>query len=108
MLRRFPGSLRWRQALPPLFVLGLLGLTVAWFWLPLAGWLLLTMLIIYSLALMLGGLDVALQQGKAYMLFAIPLAIATMHVSWGCAFLWSLLKNLFAGKGKRKPIDHVQ
>ncbi|MEJ2758184.1 MAG: glycosyltransferase family 2 protein [Anaerolineales bacterium] len=73
MLRRFPGSLRWRQALPPLFVLGLLGLTVAWFWLPLAGWLLLTMLIIYSLALMLGGLDVALQQGKAYMLFAIPL-----------------------------------
>lgn len=108
MLRRFPGSLRWRQALPPLFVLGLLGLTFAWFWLPWAGWLLLIMLVVYSLALMLGGLDVTLQQGKIYMLFAIPLAIATMHISWGSAFLWSLLKNLFAGKEKREPIEHVQ
>ncbi len=108
MLRRYPGSLRWRQALPPLFVSGLAGLAIAWIWLPWAGWLLLTMLIIYGLALMLGGLDVTLQQGKVYMLFAIPLAIATMHFSWGSAFVWSLLKNLFTGKEKRKPIEHVQ
>ncbi|MBN2044503.1 MAG: glycosyltransferase family 2 protein, partial [Anaerolineales bacterium] len=41
MLRKYPGSLRWRQALPPLFVLGLLILAIASLWLPAAGWLLL-------------------------------------------------------------------
>ena len=38
MLRRYPGSLRWRQALPPLFVLGLVVLLLASIWLPLAAW----------------------------------------------------------------------
>ncbi len=40
MLRRYPDSLRWRQALPPLFVLGLMVLAIASIWLPIAaGWL---------------------------------------------------------------------
>jgi len=28
-------------------------------------------------------------------LFGVPLAIAIMHVSWGTAFLWSMIKRIF-------------
>ena len=40
MLRRYPATIRWRQALPPLFVLSVLGLLVLSFFLPFLGWLL--------------------------------------------------------------------
>ena len=40
MLRRYPETLRWRQAIPPIFVLGLLGAGLLSFWLPFARWIL--------------------------------------------------------------------
>ena len=104
MLRRYPGSLRWRQALPPALVFILVGLMAASLWLPVARWLLLGVLFFYSLVLLLSGLDISLQNKKLYMLFMVPLAIAAMHLSWGSAFLWSLLKQFFSGEYKRKPV----
>lgn len=105
MLRRYPSSLRWRQALPPLFVLGLLVLALGWIWLPVAGWLLLAVVAVYLAALMLSGIDLALQTGQLSLLVGVPLVIAVMHLSWGSAFLLSAVRSLFSqdksGEGKR-------
>jgi hypothetical protein len=93
MLRRYPKTLRWRQGLPPVFVLSLLGwLLLALFW-PQAVWLLAVELVVYSLVLALGALPAARKQGDMRLALIVPLAIACMHVSWGAGFLWSMIQN---------------
>jgi glycosyltransferase involved in cell wall biosynthesis len=99
MLRRYPATLRWRQALPPLFVLGLIGLSVLSIVLPLAGMLLAGGLLVYVSVLILAGLRAAAQQRKPSLLLGLPLAIAAMHVSWGSGFLWSALTSSFKKHG---------
>lgn len=98
MLRRYPGSLRWRQAIPPLFVLGILFLTIASIWLPLAGWVLLSVLAVYVTALALSGTDLALQARQPSLLLGVPLVIIVMHLSWGSAFLISAVQTLLGRK----------
>jgi succinoglycan biosynthesis protein ExoA len=93
MLRRYPETLRWRQALPPLFVAGLIGLGIlAIFW-----WyaliLLAGVLIVYFLCLWLGSLQAAFNHKDIRLSLGVPLAIVTMHFSWGAGFLWSLVKQ---------------
>lgn len=99
MLRRYPDTLRWRQALPPLFVLGLIGLTLLSIFLPLARVLLAGELFLYFSIMILAGLQAALQQRKAYFIVGLPLAIAAMHLSWGSGFLWSILSSSFGKHG---------
>ncbi len=99
MLRRYPDTLRWRQALPPLFVLGLIGLTLLSIFLPLARVLLAGELFLYFSIMILAGLHAALQQRKAYFIVGLPLAIAAMHLSWGSGFLWSILSSSFGKHG---------
>lgn len=94
MLRRYPGTLRWRQALPPLFVLSLLAnplLALAW---PLFGWLLAFELLAYFGILGLAGLHSTIQYRGAFLLFGLPLAISVMHIAWGSGFLWSILAGV--------------
>jgi hypothetical protein len=93
MLRRYPGSLRWRQALPPLFVLGLLILALASIWIPAARLVFGAAVVSYGLALVLSGLQVVFRKRKICLLLGVPLAISVMHLTWGSAFLWSLLVN---------------
>lgn len=91
MLRRYPKTLRWRQALPPLFVLSLMGgalLVPAW---PIFGWLLAFELLAYFGILGLAGLRSTIQYRGAFLLFGLPLAITVMHIAWGSGFLWSIL-----------------
>ncbi len=91
MLRRYPGTLRWRQALPPLFVLGLIGMVIlSIFWVT-ARWMLVIILILYFTVLVIGSSPVAYRQKDPRLLIGIPLAIATMHCSWGMGFIWSLI-----------------
>lgn len=93
MLKRYPQSLRSRQALPPLFVLSLIllpALSILWPWL-LNLWLI--EVVSYALLLLFTGLHKGLQMAKPRLIFGLPLAIATMHISWGGAFLWSLLAS---------------
>ena len=94
MLTRYPHTLRWRQALPPLFVLGLAGLALAapfrvearllWVW----------SIGLYLIALLLGALPVAWRTKEVRHLIGLPLAIAIMHFAWGSGFLWSMIKTL--------------
>jgi len=91
MLLRHPGSLRWRQALPPLFVLAslvLAGLALVW---PPAGWLLGVQWASYALATLAFGLMEAARRKDAGLIPGFPLAIWTMHLSWGTAFWIGLL-----------------
>jgi succinoglycan biosynthesis protein ExoA len=89
MLRRHPVSLRWRQALPPTFVLSLLALGLLAVWLPVARLLLALEGSAYILSLMAVGVQSGVKKRDLSMVVGVPLAIAVMHLAWGSAFLWS-------------------
>ena len=99
MLRRYPGTLRWRQALPPLFVLSLVGLFVLSFFVSFAGILLALELFLYIAIMILAGFHAALQHQKAYLILGLPLAIFAMHLAWGSGFLWSMLASSVQNHG---------
>ncbi len=93
MLRRYPATLRLRQALPPLFVVSLLGLAILGFFLPLFWILLAAEIIGYMLTLITVGFQAALRHGNFLLIIGIPLAISFMHISWGAGFLWSMISG---------------
>jgi len=90
MLKRYPATLRWRQALPPLFVLTVLVSLVLAVFLPLFGWLLVFILTAYFGVLFAAGALKAIRVNKISLVLGLPSAIATMHFSWGLGFLWSI------------------
>lgn len=92
MLRRFPESFRWRQ-MAGIFVvsfpiLALLGILFSW-----ARWLFFLEIAVYLLALLIAGLDAAFKHRDLILVLGVPLAIATMHFSWGTAFIWSMISR---------------
>lgn len=90
MLRRYPQTLRWRQALPPLFVLSLIILLVlAPLW-NVARLLLVVEVTVYALVLAAGALPSAVRHRDPRLVLALPLAMLTMHCCWGAGFLWSM------------------
>ena len=91
MLRRYPDTLRWRQALPPVFVLSLLLGLVLTVLVPFFGWALFLELVLYFGILEFFSLRAALQRREFFLLFGLPLAITVMHISWGGGFLWSVV-----------------
>lgn len=99
MLRRYPHTLRWRQALPPVFVFSLIALIVLSFWVVLMRSVLAAQVFIYFASLSLAGLKLAIKKRKGFLFWGLPLAIATMHLAWGAGFLWSGIINLFNRNG---------
>jgi succinoglycan biosynthesis protein ExoA len=95
MLRRYPETLRWRQGLPPVFVLSLLIGAVLAVFLPFFRFLLGAELFLYYLILFAAGVWAAFRHRQAPLWIGLPLAITTMHLSWGTGFLWSMIKGIF-------------
>ena len=95
MLRRYPETIRWRQALPPLFVLSLVLLSGLSAFVPAARFLFAAELFLYVSILILAGFQAALRERSAALILGLPLAIAAMHLSWGSGFLWSILTSSF-------------
>jgi len=96
MLVRYPDSLKWRQALPPAFVLLLTTLAVLSIIYPPVRWLLGVQLGIYLFVLLMAGI----MEGHRRSMRMVPgfvLAIIVMHVAWGGAFLISAIETLFGG-----------
>lgn len=91
MLRRYPETIRWRQALPPVFVAGLIAGGLLSIWFPPVRWLFTAAVVSYALTLFAVGIQIAVGSRRISALIGVPLAICTMHLSWGGAFLWSLL-----------------
>lgn len=102
MLRRFPGTLRWRQGLPPLFVLSLAGFALLAVFLPLFRLILGAELVLYVLVLAFVGIREALRRGQAFLVLGFPLAVSTMHICWGSGFLWSMIKGIFSNHNPEK------
>jgi glycosyltransferase involved in cell wall biosynthesis len=91
MLKRHPRSLRWRQAVPPLFVLAWAGLALATLVTRQAAALLLAALVTYGLVLAIGTLDLRKRTRAAWAdLALVPLAFAVVHVTWGVGLLRGL------------------
>ncbi len=87
MLKRYPETLRWRQALPPAFLLGLLvTLLVGIVWKP-SLYLFAIVLGLYLLILFAVGIHLAIKKRDILLVIGIPLAIITMHFSWGAGFM---------------------
>lgn len=93
MIQRFPGTLRWRQALPPLFVVTVLVLLILMPFVPALRVILPLLLLVYVLTLVIAALPVALHEKDLRLLVGIPIAIMTMHFNWGTAFLWSMVSS---------------
>lgn len=99
MLRRYPHTLRWRQALPPVFVLIFFSLIVLSLWAVLARYALAAQALFYFAILGLAGLKLAINKRKGFLFWGLPFAISTMHFSWGAGFLWSGILSLFKKNG---------
>jgi succinoglycan biosynthesis protein ExoA len=102
MLRRYPETLRWRQGLPPLFVLSLIALSLLAIFFPLFRILLAAELAIYAIALFTAGIQTARNCKQGGLVLGLPAAIAVMHVSWGSGFIWSMIKGLIPGRNLEK------
>jgi succinoglycan biosynthesis protein ExoA len=93
MIKRYPKTIRWRQALPPIFVLSLLFAALL-SWTPFFFALLILEILLYSMILLLIGLKEAFQSKILLFVIGIPLSIASMHISWGSGFLWSVITGV--------------
>ena len=102
MLLRYPETFRWRQ-ISGLFVLSWLVLGTLSIWFPAARWLLAAEAVIYGCALILAGMRAGTDKKSLLLGLGVPLAIATMHFSWGSGFLWSLLVYSFDKIFRKEP-----
>ncbi len=91
MVVRFPRSLRWRQVLPPLFVLVLILVLFLSFPIPSFRLVLALQLGAYAFVTQLAGLGESFRRHDPVLIVGMPLALWIMHLSWGGAFLWGLL-----------------
>jgi succinoglycan biosynthesis protein ExoA len=91
MLRRYPKTLRWRQVIPPLFVLALICLGLLSFIWYFASWLLVIIVLLYTALIIFVGIKMSTIRKDISMTVGIPFAIATIHLSYGSALLWGLL-----------------
>jgi glycosyltransferase involved in cell wall biosynthesis len=103
MLLRYPETFRWRQ-ISGLFVLSWLVLGFFSIWFHAARWLLAAETVVYGSALILAGISSGIDKKRFLLGVGVPLAIATMHFSWGSGFLWSLIVYSF-DKIFRKEVD---
>lgn len=87
MLRRHPDSIRWRQVLPPLFVASLLVLGLVSLWSRMAQQVLGVESLLYLTVIGVAGIAQAARYRDAGLLLGFPLAVSTMHISWGLGFL---------------------
>lgn len=93
MLKRFPGTLRWRQAVPPLFVLAVFLTAVFSLWSPIARILLVAGIALYLAILLAASVPGARKAGDFRLVVGFPAAVATMHFSWGTSFIMSMLQK---------------
>lgn len=94
MLKDFPDTLRWRQAIPPVFVAGIMLLLVFSIFSSKALILLAALLSFYLLVLILGTIFSLKNLKNFFCIIGVPLAIIVMHFSWGFGFLFSLIAEL--------------
>jgi succinoglycan biosynthesis protein ExoA len=91
MLKRYPSTIRIRQAIPPLFFISLLSLLILSIWFNLAGLAFLLEVVVYLAALWIAAAQLSVRHKDVRLLAGVPLAMATIHFSWAGGFLWSMI-----------------
>jgi succinoglycan biosynthesis protein ExoA len=93
MLRSYPATVRWRQFLPPLFIVTLFGLSILAIFSKIMSIILGLVIICYVMVILFGSIFMAWKNKSVSQLVGIPLAVATMHICWGSGFLWSMITS---------------
>lgn len=99
MLRRYPGSLRLRQAIPPAFVAALLLLIPASLVSPVARIGLVSLAALYLVVLLGAALLRSARRRDISLAIGLPAAWATVHLAWGTGFLVGLASALTHRRG---------
>jgi len=94
MLQRYPKTLRWRQALPPLFVASLIGLAILSIFWEVALKLFFLEAIVYFGILLAASVPLAWKNKDFRILLGVPAAVAVMHTCWGSGFIWSGFRSI--------------
>jgi len=93
MLKKFPKTIRFRQAIPPIFVLGLSLLFVLGFFINWVFTIFVSILALYLLILLVGIIPLFKKEKDVRLFIGVTVAIITMHFCWGYGFLASVIKN---------------
>ncbi len=93
MLKRYTKTIRWRQALPPLFVGSLIAVIFLSFWFSFARWLFSLEIILYLFILIAASIQAGIRNRKPFLIVGLPLSILIMHLTWGSGFLFSLISS---------------
>ena len=104
MLRRYPRSLRWRQALPGALVPLFVCLAVVGFVWPVSGFLLGGCVLTYAAILSGAAVKVAARHGRWPSVFLLVAAFAVVHGTWSTGFAMNTLSfgrwPRWAGRGR--------
>lgn len=93
MLKRYPETLRWRQALPPAFVLGLVVLALVGFIWPIA-WPVFAIIVgLYLAVQLVPAIQISLKAGDIRLSIGVVIATLIMHFSWGTALIVGLFSH---------------
>lgn len=98
MLHGFPGSLRWRQALPPAFVAAALGWILLAPFAKIALWLLAVQWGGYALATAVAAWIEAARRRDGALIVGLPCAWWVMHLCWGSGFWIGWIAGMRRGK----------
>ncbi len=93
MLRRYPETIRLRQALPPLFVMTIFVLAIASIFFLYGFVTLAAILVLYFLILFFASLRPAKKESDYRLMVGIPISIFVMHIAWGAGFIVSLVSR---------------
>jgi len=94
MVKKYPTTIKPRQALPPLFVISLIGILGLGIFIEPFLYLFLTVFLLYMGIIILASIPAAIKGKDAALVLSIPMAIMTMHFTWGTGFLTSLAAKL--------------
>jgi glycosyltransferase involved in cell wall biosynthesis len=100
MLQKYPKSIRLRQIIPPLFVLGMAVLALGSVFLVSFSIMLLLSCIIYITALLIAAVRASGKKNDLTLLAGMPVALMIIHFCWGSGFIWSLMKLIFRREQK--------
>ena len=93
MLKRYPETLRWRQALPPAFVLGLVVLALVGVIWPIA-WPVFAIIVgLYLAVQLVPAIQISLKAGDIRLSIGVVIATLIMHFSWGTALIVGLFSH---------------
>ncbi len=93
MLKKFPKTIRLRQAIPPIFVFGLFLIFVLSFFIDWMFKIFFSLIILYLLILFIGIIPLYKKEKDIRLFVGVTVAIIVMHFSWGSGFIASIFKK---------------